>query len=164
MPADATIVSMRSDTPEAPAARRETAREQPERPPRAQSERPTETSAEPKKAPRSPRRRWVRRASFALLPIALTESQVDKLFNETYAFNGFKLTVDLERQVVLTGDAGFWEMTLKAAAGLQRFLDVPTAGLWRDSLESDDLSAPASSLYHIVGAIVQLDRVVEGAA
>ena len=71
MPADATIVSMRSDTAEAPAARRETAREQPERPPRAQSERPTETSAEPKKAPRSPRRRWVRRASFALLPIAL---------------------------------------------------------------------------------------------
>lgn len=39
-----------------------------------------------------------------LLPIVLTESQVDKLFNETYAFNGFKLTVDLERQVVLTGD------------------------------------------------------------
>jgi len=39
-----------------------------------------------------------------LLPIVLTDSQVDKLFNETYAFNGFKLTVDLERQVVLTGD------------------------------------------------------------
>src|SRR5471032_636996 len=39
-----------------------------------------------------------------LLPIVLTESQVDRLFNETYAFNGFKLTVDLERQVVLTGD------------------------------------------------------------
>src|SRR3982075_3183890 len=39
-----------------------------------------------------------------LLPIVLTDSQVDRLFNETYAFNGFKLTVDLERQVVLTGD------------------------------------------------------------
>ena len=26
-----------------------------------------------------------------LLPIALTESQVDKLFNETYAFNGYRV-------------------------------------------------------------------------
>jgi 3-isopropylmalate/(R)-2-methylmalate dehydratase small subunit len=39
-----------------------------------------------------------------LLPIALTEQQVDKLFNETYAFVGYSLTVDLERQVVRTGD------------------------------------------------------------
>jgi 3-isopropylmalate/(R)-2-methylmalate dehydratase small subunit len=39
-----------------------------------------------------------------LLPVVLTEQQVDKLFNETFAFNGFKLTIDLERQVVLTGD------------------------------------------------------------
>jgi 3-isopropylmalate/(R)-2-methylmalate dehydratase small subunit len=39
-----------------------------------------------------------------LLPIVLTEQQVDKLFNETYAFVGYSLTVDLERQVVRTGD------------------------------------------------------------
>jgi len=39
-----------------------------------------------------------------LLPVVLTEQQVDKLFNETFAFNGYKLTIDLERQVVLTGD------------------------------------------------------------
>ncbi|MGF6595932.1 3-isopropylmalate/(R)-2-methylmalate dehydratase small subunit [Paraburkholderia sp. GAS448] len=39
-----------------------------------------------------------------LLPIVLTELQVDHLFNETYAFNGFKLTVDLEAQVVRVGD------------------------------------------------------------
>ncbi|SAL84314.1 isopropylmalate isomerase small subunit [Caballeronia terrestris] len=39
-----------------------------------------------------------------LLPIALTEQQVDKLFNETYAFVGYSLTVDLEAQVVRTGD------------------------------------------------------------
>ncbi|HEY5290323.1 MAG TPA: AGE family epimerase/isomerase [Caulobacteraceae bacterium] len=62
----------------------------------------------------------------------------------------------------LTGDEACWAMAAKAAAGLWLFLDVPTPGLWRDSLESDDLSAPASSLYHIVGAIVQLDRAVEG--
>ncbi len=35
-----------------------------------------------------------------LLPIVLTEQQVDHLFNETYAFNGFELTIDLEAQVV----------------------------------------------------------------
>jgi membrane fusion protein, multidrug efflux system len=79
MPADATIVSLRSDTTEAPAARRGCPREQPERPPREnpeqppreQSERPIETSSEPEKAPQSPRRRWVRWVSFALLPLAL---------------------------------------------------------------------------------------------
>jgi mannose-6-phosphate isomerase len=61
----------------------------------------------------------------------------------------------------LTGDASFWDMAARAAAGLWLFLDVPTPGLWRDCLENDDLTAPASSLYHIVGAILQLDRVVE---
>ncbi|MHA6881941.1 3-isopropylmalate dehydratase small subunit [Ralstonia pseudosolanacearum] len=37
-----------------------------------------------------------------LLPIALAESQVDHLFNETAAFNGYQLTVDLDKQVVVT--------------------------------------------------------------
>ncbi|APA87903.1 3-isopropylmalate dehydratase small subunit [Paraburkholderia sprentiae WSM5005] len=41
-----------------------------------------------------------------VLPIVLTEQQVDHLFNETYAFNGFKLTVDLEAQVVRMADGG----------------------------------------------------------
>src|SRR5579864_1950958 len=41
-----------------------------------------------------------------VLPVVLTEQQVDHLFNETYAFNGFKLTVDLEAQVVHTSDGG----------------------------------------------------------
>jgi mannose-6-phosphate isomerase len=62
----------------------------------------------------------------------------------------------------LTGASVCWAAAESAFRGLDRFLDVPTAGLWRDSLESDDLSAPASSLYHIVGAALQLDRVVEG--
>ncbi|CAD6530078.1 3-isopropylmalate dehydratase small subunit [Paraburkholderia hiiakae] len=39
-----------------------------------------------------------------LLPIVLSESDVDHLFNETYAFNGFQLTVDLDKQVVRTTD------------------------------------------------------------
>ncbi|WP_144137781.1 3-isopropylmalate dehydratase small subunit [Paraburkholderia sp. BCC1884] len=41
-----------------------------------------------------------------LLPIPLTEQQVEHLFNETYAFNGFQLTVDLDAQVVRTSDGG----------------------------------------------------------
>jgi membrane fusion protein, multidrug efflux system len=79
MPADATIVSLHSDAAEAPAARRNVPREQPERPPREQPaqpareqpERPVEKSSEPEKAPQSPRRRRLRRALFALLPLAL---------------------------------------------------------------------------------------------
>ncbi|KVE32396.1 3-isopropylmalate dehydratase small subunit [Burkholderia sp. TSV86] len=39
-----------------------------------------------------------------LLPIVLTEQQVDHLFNETYAFNGYQLSVDLDAQVVRAPD------------------------------------------------------------
>lgn len=39
-----------------------------------------------------------------LLPIVLRESEVDRLFADTFAFPGFKLTIDLERQVVATTD------------------------------------------------------------
>ncbi|QET01040.1 MULTISPECIES: 3-isopropylmalate dehydratase small subunit [Cupriavidus] len=39
-----------------------------------------------------------------LLPVALTALQVDHLFNETNAFNGYKLTIDLDKQVVITPD------------------------------------------------------------
>jgi mannose-6-phosphate isomerase len=62
----------------------------------------------------------------------------------------------------LTGDETCFQSALGAIKGLDRFLEVETPGLWRDSLESADITAPASSLYHLVGAIVQLDRVVEG--
>jgi len=39
-----------------------------------------------------------------LLPIVLSEQQVDHLFNETNAFNGFQLTIDLDQQVVRKTD------------------------------------------------------------
>jgi 3-isopropylmalate/(R)-2-methylmalate dehydratase small subunit len=39
-----------------------------------------------------------------LLPIVLSESQVDRLFADTLAFPGFKLTIDLERQMVSAAD------------------------------------------------------------
>jgi 3-isopropylmalate/(R)-2-methylmalate dehydratase small subunit len=39
-----------------------------------------------------------------LLPIVLTEAEVDRLFHDAAAFPGFKLTIDLERQTVSTVD------------------------------------------------------------
>jgi 3-isopropylmalate/(R)-2-methylmalate dehydratase small subunit len=38
-----------------------------------------------------------------LLPLVLSESQIDQLFNEVSAFPGYKLTVDLERQRIVKG-------------------------------------------------------------
>ena len=64
MPANATTVSLRAATAEAPATRRPDA-------PQKQLERPTETTSTPEKAPQTPRQRWVRWVSFALLPLAL---------------------------------------------------------------------------------------------
>ena len=39
-----------------------------------------------------------------LLPIVLPEHEVAKLFDEVFAFPGYELTVDLERQVVVKAD------------------------------------------------------------
>jgi 3-isopropylmalate/(R)-2-methylmalate dehydratase small subunit len=36
-----------------------------------------------------------------LLPIVLSETTVDSLFNEVAAFPGYQLTIDLERQVIV---------------------------------------------------------------
>jgi 3-isopropylmalate/(R)-2-methylmalate dehydratase small subunit len=36
-----------------------------------------------------------------LLPIVLSEAQVDQLYNEVHAFPGYQLTIDLERQVIV---------------------------------------------------------------
>ncbi|WP_026619979.1 mannose-6-phosphate isomerase Pmi [Ensifer sp. WSM1721] len=49
----------------------------------------------------------------------------------------------------------------RAAAALQRFLETPVRGLWRDKQKADgsfiDEPAPASSLYHILCAIYELE-------
>ncbi|MBA3505192.1 MAG: 3-isopropylmalate dehydratase small subunit [Betaproteobacteria bacterium] len=39
-----------------------------------------------------------------LLPIVLSEAQLDRLFDDTKVFPGFRLTIDLERQTVTTVD------------------------------------------------------------
>ena len=62
MPADATIVPLRSDKAEAPEARRDAPRERPEQPLREQPKGPAETGSG---------RRWLRPALFVLLPFVL---------------------------------------------------------------------------------------------
>jgi 3-isopropylmalate/(R)-2-methylmalate dehydratase small subunit len=47
-----------------------------------------------------------------LLPIVLTEAQVDRLFNETVAFNGYQVTIDLERQVVIAADGQTYDFEI----------------------------------------------------
>lgn len=52
---------------------------------------------------------------------------------------------------------------IAAARVIESYLDVRPRGLWRDRLAADgrfiEEPAPASSLYHLVGAIADLDRV-----
>jgi mannose/cellobiose epimerase-like protein (N-acyl-D-glucosamine 2-epimerase family) len=66
------------------------------------------------------------------------------------------------RAAALTDDGSLWDAALQAVGALEAFLDTPTRGLWRDRMGPDgafvDEPAPASSLYHIAGAIVELVR------
>ena len=63
MPADSKLALLPREAAETPAARRDAPQQQPER--------PLAMPTAPEKASRSPRRRWVRWALFALLPLAL---------------------------------------------------------------------------------------------
>jgi hypothetical protein len=59
----------------------------------------------------------------------------------------------------------FRRAQLEAQGALEAFLDVPTPGLWRDkrtaSGEFVDEASPASSFYHIVCAIQEIERTAE---
>ena len=47
-----------------------------------------------------------------LLPIVLSESKVDRLFNEVAPFPGYTLTIDLPRQRVVKPDGEEWEFDI----------------------------------------------------
>ena len=68
------------------------------------------------------------------------------------------------RAAALTDDGSLWTATLQACQALEAFLDTPTPGLWRDWRDETgafrEEAAPASSLYHIAGAMVELARLV----
>src|SRR5690606_6584565 len=49
-----------------------------------------------------------------LLPVVLTEAQVDQLFKEMYATEGYHLTVDLEKQWVVTPKGQHMEFEVDA--------------------------------------------------
>ena len=49
-----------------------------------------------------------------LLPIVLSAQQVDHLFNETAAFNGYQLTIDLEKQQVIAPDGRTYDFDIAA--------------------------------------------------
>ena len=49
-----------------------------------------------------------------LLPIVLSETQVARLFDETLAFPGYQLTIDLEKQVVVKPDGEEFSFEVQA--------------------------------------------------
>jgi mannose-6-phosphate isomerase len=64
----------------------------------------------------------------------------------------------------LTGEARWWDAALSACRAVEAFLAPATPGLWRDWQDEAgavrDEPAPATSLYHIVGAIDALGQAV----
>jgi mannose/cellobiose epimerase-like protein (N-acyl-D-glucosamine 2-epimerase family) len=60
--------------------------------------------------------------------------------------------------------AGNTDGAVAGVEGLFKYFDTPVAGLWRDRLNADGTfvqePAPASSFYHIVCAVLELDRAV----
>jgi mannose/cellobiose epimerase-like protein (N-acyl-D-glucosamine 2-epimerase family) len=64
----------------------------------------------------------------------------------------------------ITGDPAYWAIAAVAAASFLPYIQTPVAGLWLDvQLPSGDLvdsPAPASTFYHLVGAIVALDSAL----
>lgn len=61
----------------------------------------------------------------------------------------------------LTDEDRWWTVAADAGRSLQRYVDTPVRGLWWDKLKPDgtfvDEPAPASSFYHIVCAILEME-------
>ncbi|MFL6549288.1 MAG: AGE family epimerase/isomerase [Povalibacter sp.] len=64
-----------------------------------------------------------------------------------------------------TNDPQYWAMAASAARGLMKYLDTPVRGLWRDKMLPDgtlvEEPAPASSFYHIVCAIAEMEHTLQ---
>jgi mannose-6-phosphate isomerase len=71
------------------------------------------------------------------------------------------------RAASMTGDLKYWSIAQAAAASLRRYLDTPVRGLWFDERKTDgtlvDSPVPASTFYHLVGAIAELDVALRNA-
>jgi mannose/cellobiose epimerase-like protein (N-acyl-D-glucosamine 2-epimerase family) len=68
----------------------------------------------------------------------------------------------------LTGERQYWSMAAAAAASFSPYLNTPVPGLWLDEqLPTGELPvspAPASTFYHVVGAIAALDLALRDSA
>jgi mannose-6-phosphate isomerase len=64
----------------------------------------------------------------------------------------------------LTDEEKYWTMAAAAVTSLFPYLETPVAGLWLDiqlpNGELVDSTAPASTFYHLVGAVVALDKAL----
>ena len=97
-------------------------------------------------------------AIFSLLDDMSVHDDVARLWAQTERIKAGVLAA------LSTGDGRWWTTAAEGADGLLKYFDVPVKGLWRDKLQADgtfvDEAAPASSFYHIVCAILELDRAV----
>ena len=96
-------------------------------------------------------------AIFALLDDMSVHDDVARLWAQTERIKAGVLAAQV------TGDDRWWTTAVEGARGLLKF-DTPVRGLWRDKLRADgtfvEEAAPASSFYHIVCAILELDRAI----
>jgi mannose-6-phosphate isomerase len=97
-------------------------------------------------------------AIFSLLDDMSVHDDVARLWAQTERIKAGVLAA------LTTGDDRWWTTAAEGAEGLIKYFDVPVKGLWRDKLQADgtfvEEAAPASSFYHIVCAILELDRAV----
>ena len=97
-------------------------------------------------------------AIFALLDDMSVHDDVARLWAQTERIKAGVLAAQI------TGDDRWWTTAAEGARGLLKYFDTPVKGLWRDKLRADgtfvEEAAPASSFYHIVCAILELDRAI----
>jgi len=98
-------------------------------------------------------------AIFALLDDMSVHDDVARLWAQTERIKAGVLALQV------TGDPRWRSTIIGGAEGLLSYLRTPVPGLWRDKMLADgsfvDEPAPASSFYHIVCAILELDRAME---
>jgi mannose-6-phosphate isomerase len=98
-------------------------------------------------------------AIFALLDDMSVHDGIARLWAQTEQVKAGVLAAQV------TGDARWWTTAANGAEALLKYFDVPVKGLWRDKLQTDgtfvEEAAPASSFYHIVCAILELDRAIK---
>ncbi len=67
----------------------------------------------------------------------------------------------------LTGDPIYWAAADEAARALQKYLSTPLPGLWYDKITVEgtliEEPAPASTFYHIVCAVAEMDQALRRA-